>query len=300
MTTNRIVHIDIAKAIGIMLIIASHIIPTSIIQDSTIYHWWNSALNSFYVPVFFILSGVFESSSTDIQKLKYRVFKLIKYCLIFYVFGVLSAGLILGNWGFDEYTSKTVIWFLFTLIWITILMFFIKKYSCNILLITFIIIGGGVISSYNKSYFFIGQAMLLFPFYFFGYFFKDYIKDSKFKIQQALLYLIIWLTLMIYCYSSQNVSINLVTQNYLAFYITGFSGSLLLIELCKLIHWNYLEYYGRNSIVPMMVQFVFIWLLPLIYQINTLTKYFLSAFVICILCGCCIPLFRNRKYDLFN
>ena len=58
---DRLVHIDNAKAVGLMLIIASHIIPSEPFVKSHVYEIWNSILNSFYVPLFFLLSGVFES-----------------------------------------------------------------------------------------------------------------------------------------------------------------------------------------------------------------------------------------------
>ncbi|WP_084162870.1 acyltransferase family protein [Prevotella sp. RM4] len=73
---NRLHHIDNAKAIGMMLIIASHVIPSQAVQDGLIYQTWNNALNSFYVPLFFLLSGIFESSTFDRKKYVTRLLKL--------------------------------------------------------------------------------------------------------------------------------------------------------------------------------------------------------------------------------
>lgn len=117
MSKARLTHIDNAKAIGMMLIVASHVVPTKEVVDSILFQTWNGLINSFYAPLFFILSGVFQSSSTDYKKLERRMLILIRYCAIFYVFGIITDGLINGNVSLSPH--KTTIWFLFTLLWIT-------------------------------------------------------------------------------------------------------------------------------------------------------------------------------------
>lgn len=124
---NRLQHIDNAKAIGMMLIIASHVIPSQAVQDGLIYQTWNNALNSFYVPLFFLLSGIFESSTFDRKKYVTRLLKLMKYILIFYVFGVITDGLINQHWSLTSYKSQTTIWFLFTLLWISVIVGIVKQ-----------------------------------------------------------------------------------------------------------------------------------------------------------------------------
>lgn len=62
---KRLSHIDNTKAIGMMLIIASHIIPSEILASSVIYKTYDGILNSFYVPLFFMLSGIFEPINVD-------------------------------------------------------------------------------------------------------------------------------------------------------------------------------------------------------------------------------------------
>ena len=91
---ERLIHIDNAKAIGMMLIIASHIIPSEPFVKSYGYEIWNSILNSFYVPLFFLLSGVFESTAVNDEKLYQRIVKLAKYICLFYVFGIVVVSFI--------------------------------------------------------------------------------------------------------------------------------------------------------------------------------------------------------------
>lgn len=65
---RRLTHIDNAKALGMVFIVASHIgITNNAINN--IYTLWCDILGSFYVPLFFILSGCFESQTYDITKL---------------------------------------------------------------------------------------------------------------------------------------------------------------------------------------------------------------------------------------
>ncbi|WP_455767002.1 acyltransferase family protein [Phocaeicola plebeius] len=117
---RRLTHIDNAKALGMVFIVASHIgITNNAINN--IYTLWCDILGSFYVPLFFILSGCFESQTYDITKLKKRIIKLIKYCVIFYTFGVIMDGIICNHWTLTHCTSQTTIWFLFVLIWITLI-----------------------------------------------------------------------------------------------------------------------------------------------------------------------------------
>lgn len=94
----RIAHIDNAKAIGIMLIIASHVCTAPGLYDSSIFKAWDGLINSFYVPMFFLLSGVFESSVCDWRKYGIRLLKLLKYIVIFSIFGFITYGIITGDW----------------------------------------------------------------------------------------------------------------------------------------------------------------------------------------------------------
>lgn len=304
MAKKRIAHIDYAKAIGIMLIIVSHIGVSKDLGNSLAFHIWDGILNSFYVPLFFILSGVFEPQKSDWEgrwkQLALRLFKLLKYIIVFYLFGILSAGVIKGVWGFGDVATKTVIWFLFTLTWITIIMGSIKNLKYNYVIVIILAICGCVLSYKAKSIMYLGQAFLCLPFYAFGFYFKNYLKSEIFTWWRALAFFIGWLSLFICFYSEQNISINYVTQNYLIFYMVALSGSLFVMEMCKLIKSEVLSYYGRNSIVPMMVQFAFIWEISKFWKIGTVWEYILCSMIICTLCGLTIPLFRNARYDVFR
>lgn len=103
MAKNRIDHIDIAKAIGIVLIISSHIVcTTNFSKDLLLTTYWN-VLGSFYVPFFFLLSGIFTPSSDSDNLLnKPSLIKLgrgiLNLIFLFFIFGITTYYIINGQW----------------------------------------------------------------------------------------------------------------------------------------------------------------------------------------------------------
>ena len=61
-----------------------------------------------------------------------------------------------------------------------------------------------------------------------------------------------------------------------------------------------LSFFGRNSIVPMLVQIQLIWSVMKFMEVSTVYMYLLVSIIVCFLCGMCIPIFRNKYYDLFK
>ena len=108
------------------------------------------------------------------------------------------------------------------------------------------------------------------------------------------------LILFVLFYRPQNISLNLVNQNYIAFYAEAILGSIFVIEICKLFNNKYFSYFGSNTIVPMMIQIPIIHLLGKYYEIQTIGVYYISAIILNLLCYICIPIFRNKQYDIFK
>ena len=299
--STRLYHIDNAKAIGMMLIVASHIMPLTFVTESQFYKTWCGILASFYVPLFFILSGVFEPSTSDFESVKRRMIKLIKYCVIFYVFGSFTYLSMFGAISWTGIRTQIgTVWFLFVLLWMTGIVGLLKHKKYSLLAFILLSMGGVILSYYNRSICQLGQALLCLPFYLFGYYAREYLKSPHFNYKIALSTLVGWIILYVCFYKEQNVSLNTVNQNYVAFYAEAILGSLSVIEICKLIQWKALAYYGRNTIVPMMVQMSLIFMMKRYLDISSMFVYFLAAAVICALSGLCIPVFRNRYYDLFK
>lgn len=301
---NRIDHIDQCKGIGITLIICSHIMMSPNFGISTFASTWNAILNSFYVPLFFILSGTFESSEKSIKKIMNRLIRLMKYILIFVIFGLLSSRLLCGDWSLGSvlYAPRTTVWFLITLFWITLFMGAIKQIKYYKLIMPFFCIGGILISNYIESLLFIGQALINLPFYVLGFYLNKRLKVVKFDVKIFVIALVSWICLMYFFYSPQILALNQISQPFITFYLCAISGSFIVIELCKLkiFRSGILAWYGRNSIVPMLVQIIFIWLLSSVCLPGNIIQYFSFARIACALSGACIPLFRNNYYDIFK
>lgn len=153
----------------------------------------------------------------------------------------------------------------------------------------------------SHSYGYIGQAMICTPFYAAGFHFKDFLKQSQFNKRTFIIGAVVWITSMLLFYKSpQNLSIMLITQPYIAFYISAFAGSFVVIELCKLFKSKWISYFGQNSIVPMLVQMVIIWLIAKLWLADSMFSYLIISVAAIILSGLCIPLFRNRYYRILQ
>lgn len=283
-----------------MLIIASHIIPSEPFVKSHGYEIWNSILNSFYVPLFFLLSGVFESTAVNDEKLYRRIVKLAKYICLFYAFGIVADGIVNGHWSLVSFKSQTTIWFLIVLLWITIIVGIVKRFKWHNYLYVCVVSGGVILSYKHMSLLYFGQACVCLPFYLSGFYCKGYLKKKNFDYRVFIVSFIIWLLLFLVFHRTQNLSINLIEQNILTFYLDAVAGSMVVIELCKLFNIKLLSFFGSNSIVPMMVQIPLIWSVMKFVEVSMVYMYLLVSIIVCILCGMCIPIFRNKYYDLFK
>jgi Zn-dependent protease with chaperone function len=93
---------------------------------------------------------------------------------------------------------------------------------------------------------------------------------------------------------------NLVSQNYFTFYVIAISGSVFVMEISKLVNCEFIGWFGRNTIVPMMVHVTFRIVIGKIMLAETMIFYFAFAVAVIIVSSVFIPLFRNKKYDLFK
>lgn len=303
---ERYKYIDDVRGISILLIIMSHVIVN--INDftelqSNIYRIYVSILGSFYVPIFFILSGVFNPINLD-NKLIKRIISLSKTIIIFMIFGALSF-YILNNSPIEGILRGTPVWFLITLLYITILFNLIRYIKNKYLYCFFILMFGitGILLAYNNhSYFYIGQAFTSLPFYAIGFSLKKYILDERFSFKRLSVYLFSYFILFFVFYKEQNLSLNLIEQNIVSFYLIAISGSLFIIELSKKIPKSFLlfSYLGRNTLALLIVHIFLINVLFSNFNINNIFKYLCCCFIIIILSIAFIPIFKNKRYNIFQ
>jgi Zn-dependent protease with chaperone function len=161
--------------------------------------------------------------------------------------------------------------------------------------------GAYVIGKYGHSCFYFGPAMLCIPFYAVGFQFKDRFKREDFNLKYCAVSFFVWLLgFVLICRSPQNVAMNLVSQNYFTFYVIAISGSVFVMEISKLVNCEFIGWFGRNTIVPMMVHVTFRIVIGKIMLAETMIFYFAFAVAVIIVSSVFIPLFRNKKYDLFK
>jgi len=151
----RIEHIDTAKGIGIMLIVASHVVLetdyTSKIE-ATIYHYWCNFLSSFYVPVFFLLSGIFEADFIDWNNFQKRIRRCVKYVSVFFLWGILAYYVVNGDWNIRKGAlTYTPVWFLIVLLYITVVFGLVRLVLHNWLYVTVLMGGDGLRLSLHRT-----------------------------------------------------------------------------------------------------------------------------------------------------
>lgn len=124
---KRIEYIDIAKGIGMILVVIGHTINGKTFPGTWIY--------SFHMPLFFILSGLCFSEKkypTFFPFLRKRVQTLLLPCIYFSLLITILSTLAKGTSTFTDLIYQNfpgALWFVFTLFLAEITYYFIQKYS---------------------------------------------------------------------------------------------------------------------------------------------------------------------------
>lgn len=274
---KRIKSIDIAKAIGIILIVLGHI---SI--NDTVSHF----IYSFHVPVFFAISGYLYKQYNKTFDFIKRKFKTI--LIPYFIFGLLSflywfvierhfrensinplipfINIFVAQAGEYNFIANSALWFLPCLFCTEIIFDFLKKITKNnrnlFICIVLISIIGCIYAEFNfvSLPFELNTAFIAIGFYFCGYFwknkleelFKSIIKNKKIKS----LIILVSLTI-VFILSEVNQGIDMYSENYnnyLLAYICAILGSFAIYLIADLIAKNkLLEFIGANTLIIMCI-----------------------------------------------
>lgn len=181
---NRERRFDIAKGIGIFLVVLGHMpnfLPNSLLV-------W---IKGFHMPLFFFISGYFAKPESSIQKLGNRLKQKIAKILFPYIcFSIVFAGIEYIAMGIDSKVFKEhmvslangsggyyMLWFLFCLFTVEC-MFYIVTYICRIEKIRALLILGCVFTAVLLKYKFyyngykIGTSLYAVGFFYLGYLWK--------------------------------------------------------------------------------------------------------------------------------
>lgn len=262
---NRIVWVDIAKGIGIILVIMGHIAENKIIY-------------SFHMPLFFILSGYLYKNKEKFVR------KKIKSILVLYLFFAIVSFL---YWYFIEryfreqdvspinvflniwiatpsinYVFNTALWFLPCLFITEVMFHFLEKRIKNTkILLSFIIVFSIIGYIYPKLNiirlpFGIDSAFIAIGFYFFGYWWK---KSENIILQKVNLNIITRIIVLciccivVICVPSLTNGMNIGNMEYPFYpiiYLTSFAGFFMIYLVSNMISENRpLQFLGQNTLV---------------------------------------------------
>lgn len=257
---ERIDYLDIAKAIGITLVVLRHC-SISI-----------GVFAMFHMPLFFIISGMFFREGNGFVKMvKNKLNKLLipwgffylLGCLFFYVVAVVKSELKENYFGFiDVFVHRATfnypIWYLLCLFWVFILYFVICKIST--LHIRTIVVIALSLCGYllGKFHFFIpcyvDIALTSLFFFHIGYTLRtrtEIFSTDKNRIKvDALMVLVLGLITFLgyYCFNPKiQLATNLINPLCFVFSTTGALALIIVSKFAK--PWQWLTYIGRHSII---------------------------------------------------
>ncbi|MEG1877698.1 MAG: acyltransferase family protein [Lachnospiraceae bacterium] len=277
MKTKRLNYLDMAKGIGIILVVIGH----STFVAAPILTW----ISSFHMPLFMIISGMLlwhtkeESramSDTIRRKAKVILIPYVSFSIIYMIFDLIEYWL-------DPITHSlvtikdsliatltlygiSVLWFLPALFIGEISFLFIRKHTNHIVTIGIalaMLLLVSIVRPLSEGSFLIVlfRGAMAYIFLTIGYYCKQYLQEKS-SVQGKEILLAIGLLLLNVAVSIQNgrVDLNmLVLKQPILYFVGAVSGSLALILLCKNLQFakmhkvcHSLQYLGINSLTIMV------------------------------------------------
>ncbi len=282
---ERITYFDIAKFIGLMMIILGHFGVPDI----------NTFVYTFHIPMFFLISGYFfrpRENRWEFIKLKFRQLLIPYIIVMFGVIGIniieslnhdISANDIIDKttayfWGYiygSGYVNEILghhieivgpIWFCLALFWDFVILNYLINYKYRLYLITGLFIIGYTTAPYIWLPFSIQAAMTSILFVYLGYMAKQYgIMNKKISVGQILPLLCLWGICMGYGGRF------LIVSNYAVFVltdvITALAASYLVILYSRWLEITaksakFMAFLGRYTIVMLCLHSIDVNIMP--------------------------------------
>lgn len=268
--------VDTAKGIGCILVILGHLLYKSS------YPIINTAIYSFHMPMFFMLSGyVWKNTGTSICRFgKDKFFRIIIPCVICQLLTLAvfwndiphNPGYVLKNFlyidGLTEWNQPA--WFFFVYFEIALTERLLKinekhRFIQIIVCTSAFLIGYVLYRNHIFLKFGIERAFVSLGFYYCGSIFKrlnlNFHENVKIhRIITFLLSLSVWALFGIFL--NGKISMYRFTlDNYWYFVVSAISGSICFCMLCSLIKGKFrmfLNYIGKNTIFIILTHYIFI------------------------------------------
>ncbi|MCF0125447.1 MAG: acyltransferase [Clostridia bacterium] len=267
---KRIIFIDIAKGITIICVVLYHIgVPDYLIR----------LFNLFFMPLFIIISGILLDVKMSFRKF---IRKKVRRLLGPFTIGIII-GFIIECFIYNFETAKSVIssgfynfwivsnvplWFLLTLFYLMIIVYAVenlfKKEWIKILVYTILSMIGFFMSIMHIiNSLFIGQALLVIPFFVSGYKFKEYWLSGAW-INWKLLFLCLIVAYFSFYYVWTNIHQFIFSPYYFPSLIAAFAFIMILFNISHFMAIsgskisNFLAWFGKNTIFILILHDLFV------------------------------------------
>lgn len=287
MSKKRIEWIDVAKGIGTLLVILSHLTQNDQFLRTIIF--------SFHMPLFFFLSGMVFSNKKPFKQFLFRkirtlyipyvIFLILDYFISF-ILSCIQNGFSINmvkdisflffksliGWNFMQniYSNNPPIWFLCALFFASIVLYFVLKLNKALVILAIPLC---ILLTYFISVplpFGISHIIAALPFMIIGYFSKALFNKfnnlciSKIKIKKYSFICLIILTMAFIfvisiVISKYNGFVSMQSLEYgntLLFYINAIIGIIVVCGVSIILpKLRIIKYYGENSIIILCVHF---------------------------------------------
>ncbi len=326
---TRLDFVDLAKGIGMLMVIYLHI-TINYPDTDNIYRvsHWDSFVHSMFMPLFFLLSGLFFSAKLPfkiwIKKrskrllLPFCMFYLLTYLINVVLTTFLNVKLKSGFSYSDIFVvfykdvyPNSAIWFLLALFWSSIILFVILRVTSKIHLqilgtLLFFIVGVVLDKKSINIPLYIDTAFTATIFLYTGYLFKHYQLIANFQslapVKQRIWTPLIFFVSFTICWLwGEGVSmVNNSTGNPVLFYITAMAGSIAVLAFSYIFNrLPIVSYVGRYSMLVLCTH---------MYLTNAFTRivirydfpFLVSSILVLVIICCCyyviVPILKKSTY----
>ena len=252
--------IDIAKGIGIILVVYGHL-ACPIKEEIYLFH----------MPLFFLLSGYFFSIKDSLRDFLVKKTKaLLLPAILFYILSFLYSFILSGKDSILYYFHSLgyflepngVIWFLVALYYIFLICYVTEKYiRLNLLkygIVLIITILGYWLAEKKIFFLYISQAFIGYIFFYLGYQIKrfDFFHNKR-AYHYMILIAIIGYSIGVIFHVSTDIALLEISPSYVLFLFPALAGILLTIYLSQYLSHksgtDWLAYLGKQSLLVMCV-----------------------------------------------
>ena len=298
MTNNRIEYVDIAKGLCMILVVWQHV--------HTYYETLETGefyLESFRMPLFFLISGMFFKTYDSFGIFMRRKFDtiIVPFLFFYLLFSVIVPNVLhmcgyaelrqsskLGwysifNCIFEKTYSNSPVWFLLALFWLNLMFYGINyisriislSYSSYIMLVICSVLGiVGFMLGVNNIFIWanIDNALTVLPYFYLGFIVNKH--TQLIKNPPKNLYLFIFIIFSIVCIYILSPGIGykqnrFPIHSFIPLYLCGIVGTFMMLSISKIINKSrMLSFYGENTLAILCLQ------MPVIQVVNIFVRRF--------------------------